>query len=392
MKKIRLIANAVVFCLLIAGISVAHIVIEDKDFSVSERSELLSFGDVLDPSINEDGEVPHPFEAFEEYMLDQFPLRDELRTAKAWIYTEIFKKKDNNNIYVHNGSAVEKIDTFEEKQAKYALYIFKQISEKYFGEGNSIYYSIIPDKHYFASKENGYPAMDYEKMFETVNEGFDYAQYIDITELLELSDYYTTDSHWSQDKILDVAEKIATTMNHDTKTDYKNGWKSHKLSPFYGVYYGRSALVLPPEKLVYLTNETTDGMTLNVITTDYDDKTGKYFVKEVIENPVYIPENFGKADVDPYDVFLAGPEGCLVIENPNADNDKELVIFRDSFGSSISPLIACAYKKITVVDLRYFTPDALETCAQIGENADVLFLYSTGMYNNGSTLKKLNAI
>jgi len=63
-----------------------------------------------------------------------------------------------------------------------------------------------------------------------------------------------------------------------------------------------------------------------------------------------------------------------------------LVIFRDSFGSSIAPLFAQGYKKITLVDIRYMHPDMLEHYVEF-ENQDVLFLYSTLVLNNAETLK-----
>ena len=56
---------------------------------------------------------------------------------------------------------------------------------------------------------------------------------------------------------------------------------------------------------------------------------------------------------DPYDLFLSGPEMLIEIENDKAITDKELIIFRDSFGSSLSPLLVSAYKKVIIVDLRY---------------------------------------
>lgn len=36
--------------------------------------------------------------------------------------------------------------------------------------------------------------------------------YIDLTDLLSLDDYYRTDSHWRQEKILPVAQRLAETM------------------------------------------------------------------------------------------------------------------------------------------------------------------------------------
>ena len=47
-----------------------------------------------------------------------------------------------------------------------------------------------------------------------------------------------------------------------------------------------------------------------------------------------------KSGKDPYEIFLSGPRSLITIENPNCKSDNELVIFRDSFGSSIAPLLS----------------------------------------------------
>ena len=76
----------------------------------------------------------------------------------------------------------------------------------------------------------------------------------------------------------------------------------------------------------------------------------------------------------------------LRIENPNATTDRELIVFRDSFGSSLTPLLVQDYKTVTLVDLRYIPTDALgEKLSFHGQ--DVLFLYSTTLLNSGHALK-----
>ena len=67
-------------------------------------------------------------------------------------------------------------------------------------------------------------------------------------------------------------------------------------------------------------------------------------------------------------------------------NDKELIIFRDSFGSSIAPLLIDGYSKITLVDIRYLHPNILESYIEF-DSQDVLFLYSTSVLNNSETIK-----
>ena len=89
---------------------------------------------------------------------------------------------------------------------------------------------------------------------------------------------------------------------------------------------------------------------------------------------------------DQYEVYLSGPQPLLRIENPNAKADRELVVFRDSFGSSIAPLLVQDYKTVTLVDIRYINSWQLERFLKF-ENQDVLFLYNTAVLNNGTLLK-----
>lgn len=370
MKKIRLILNASVFCLVIFVLSLGILILPDNLISKAERRPLITLNDVKENDV-------HLFDEIESYFLDQFPFRDSFRSLKAFAFMDVLRKNDNNDIYVEDGTVVKIEDTLDESQVQYTVDLMNKVKDKYFSD-DKVYYSIIPDKHYYASKQNGYPAMDYEKLFSMVAEGTKGMEYIDITDKLSLSDFYKTDSHWSQDKILGVAEHLVSSMNPKANAPFDSQWKINTLSPFYGVYYGQSALSLSPDDIKYLSNEVTDSMKLTVI-----DDMGKRK-----EYPVYITEMF--RNNDPYDVFAAGAQHLVIIENPNAKSDKELVVFRDSFGSSIAPLLSLGYKKVTFVDLRYIIPDFIKQISGFGDDADVLFLYSTGIINGGRVLKDFN--
>ena len=91
-------------------------------------------------------------------------------------------------------------------------------------------------------------------------------------------------------------------------------------------------------------------------------------------------------EADPYELYVGGPVSLVTIENPNANNEEELIVFRDSFGSSIAPLLAQGYKKVTLVDIRYIQPVMLGKFIDF-TNKDVLFLYTTLVLNNSETLK-----
>ena len=89
---------------------------------------------------------------------------------------------------------------------------------------------------------------------------------------------------------------------------------------------------------------------------------------------------------DPYELFLSGSISLLSIENPNAETDRELIVFRDSFGSSLAPLLAEGYAKITLADIRYLPSSQMGKLLDFTD-ADVLFLYSVPVLNSSDTLK-----
>ena len=191
------------------------------------------------------------------------------------------------------------------------------------------------------------------------------ASYIDLFEHLSLEDYYKTDQHWRQECISDVAQILAQGMGSDLSTSFTE----HTLEvPFYGTYCGQAALNFNPDTIRYLTSDILD----QCIVTSFS--TGK-----PVEMPMY---NMDKANgKDPYEMFLSGSEALLTIENPNATEEKELIIFRDSFSSSLAPLLASGYSKITLVDLRDVRSDAIGNFVDF-HGQDVLFLYSTLILNN----------
>ena len=306
---------------------------------------------------------------FEEYTLDQFPLRDGFRNLKAWVSQNLLRKADNNDIYVADGYAVKMEYPLKEESIKNAGMRFRKLYEKYLKDsGGNIYLSLIPDKNYFLAESSHHLSMDYEKFFSMMREEMPYAQYIDITQLLSEQDYYKTDVHWRQENIVDAAEKIAGEMGITLSGEYEVKTLEED---FYGVYFGQSALNLPGESLSYLTNDQIEQC--EVFNYENNEKTGVYDLK--------------KAEGDDlYEIFLSGPVSLLKIENPNAITEKELIVLRDSFGSSLVPLLAEGYRSVTLIDIRYMQSDFLSNFVDF-TGKDVLFLYSSIVLNNSETFK-----
>ncbi len=362
MEKFKKYATIGLFLLLIFGLLILHIALPDQELSYSERRKLETFPKATLLSIK-DGSF---FDDLESYLLDHFPLRETFRGIKADLHFDLFRQLDKGGLYRADGQLMELDPVLDEKQLALAINKINAVISAH-PEAASYYFSIIPDKNYFLASKNGYPAMDYEKLISSAKDGVS-AAYIDILPLLSLSDYYNTVSHWKQENILPVAEKLLAEMGN---LPHERSYTTHELEGYFGVYAGQAAVSVPADTLRYLTDEVTE----NALVTSLEQ-----------DSPLSVYSDADFKNVDPYDVYLSGAEALLTIENPLAENKKHLILFRDSFGSSIAPLLLGEYSRITVVDLRYIRSDLLSEYLDF-TGADVLFLYSTGILNNGSILK-----
>lgn len=339
-----------------------------KEISESERRKLaqipkLEVSSILSGKFMKD---------FEEYSKDQFPNRFKLRTLKAYTRFNLLAQRDNNNIYIEDGIAAKLEYPLNENSIKTANNKFNYLYENYMKDKNmNIFISVIPDKSYYLGASKGYPSMDYDKLFNLVKEGNKYAKYIDITDILSIDDYYKTDIHWKQENLKKVAKEIGLELDISDKLvlDFENVKVEE---PFYGVYYGQSALPLNSDNIVYLKNNIIENC--SVYNLEKNSTTNVYDIEKL-------------SGRDPYDVYLSGATPLLVIDNPNAKTNRELIVFRDSFASSLIPLLLEGYSKVTMIDIRYMKSNMIGNYVQFNENQDVLFLYSSAILNSANILK-----
>lgn len=366
-SKTKNIIQTILFTVVLLGIALFCWLKPDTDYSESERRDLKKLPELTVRTLLS-GDF---MSKFEDYTLDQFPLRDTFRTIKAVSNNYVFGRLDNNDIFVDVDGYISKIEyPLDYKGVETVQKKFRYIYESYLKDNNTnIYLSIIPDKSSFTAQKSDRLYMDYEEFYRVMTKGVEYAEYIDITDLLSIEDYYLTDTHWKQECITDVADLLAKKMGTKLTGDYVTNTLD---KDFYGVYYGQAALPHDPETIKYLTNEVINNCIVN------DLQNGKLMSMYDMEKA------YGK---DPYEMFLSGSLSLITIENPNANNERELVVFRDSFGSSLVPLLSSGYKKITVVDIRYI-PSMLVGDYVDFNNKDVLFIYSTLVLNSGSSTLK----
>lgn len=312
-------------------------------------------------------------------------------TANSYLKYYVLGKKEINNIYIYEPKEgapvlIKPFGEIKEKSISWMADRMAFINEEYLSESN-VYYSIIPDKGYYAMDDPDFTYIDFNQFEKALDDKVNsYAKYIDIKDELNISNFYLTDPHWKHETLSGVSDKLIEQMGGESgfiDALYEKGeiaseaFSSDSFSgSYFGVYYDKvKSLSLykkcAPEALMYMKGDYID----NLVVTNF--ATGKPEIGKLYDFNVVPKENY-------YEFYLMGNQSLITIDNPNAKSDKELIVFRDSFGSSIAPYLTEGYSKVTLVDIRYLSASRLADFIDF-HGQDVLFLYSASVINNSSS-------
>lgn len=335
------------------------IVTPDRSVSESERRNLAQF-----PSISVKSVMDTTFfQQLNDYCTDQFVFRDVWRGIKAQFSYTLLGKKENNDIYAYDDHILKaQMDTDEKSIDQFVGKVNTVIDKM--SENNHVYTMIVPDQNYFVPNDV-MPHMDYGLLYEKINDI--HGEIIDIRDVLTLDDYYMTDIHWKQENLSDVVSIMAKFM--DLKTEVK--YEIISCGTFSGGLMGQYALPHEKDELIILNNETIENCDV-------------WYLEDPDETSVYPTKK--REAMDPYDLYLNGATALIQIDNPFGPEGRELVMFRDSFGSSLAPLLIDSYSRITIIDMRYIASSVWQEYVDFNTQ-DVLFIYSTLLVNQSSTLK-----
>ncbi len=385
--KIKNIINTFVFVSIIAVFAIWCTVIlfnpnteklEGENRLPAQLPENVTWQQLLNNKVEKDeagNEILPPIKQFENFAVDQFPLRRMFRYVKAHFVTNVLGMNENNGYAVKDGSIAQITPEFNQDVLDYQIGRLAYMYQKYlFNNGGNHYFAVIPDKNYYFGTEYGYPMPDYEALIEQMKGSLDGMEYVDLFGSLELDDYYKTDWHWDQSKLDGVVETLGEALGFGDRMPDWDSYERHEL-PFSGGYTAQSALYPKGEKLTYLLNDVLESC-----------KVYNYANKQY--STLYDMAKYEAGDPQ-YAFFLSDGAPLQRIDNPKATTDKKLVVFRDSYGSSILPLLAEGYKSIYVVDIRYVNPDVVVQMIGNIKNMDVLYLYSTTILNTLSFMKEM---
>ncbi|MDR2620243.1 MAG: hypothetical protein LBC29_03885 [Propionibacteriaceae bacterium] len=363
-------ATVLTFALILGGGFIANRIYTPPEISLSERRPLatmpkLNWGTLSDGTFAAD---------FDKFAADSFIGREQLRALKAWTVLYPFAELDKSGLYLGDSGA-GRFQNLDTDSARKVAEKIARVTTGYLS-GLNVYWGFVPDKSIYAGRY--LPGFDPAAATAAMTPVLGSAGFVDLTDTLNANSFYRTDLHWSQPWLRPTVERLAERMGFEMV--WPGGSlvdSTAKLPPsagdFQGVYPGQLALEMDDDQMLYLPLPES-------ITTHYfDTKTLTW-----VEGATYDEAEF--ASDDPYSFFLRGPQALIRIENPDAPNDKELFLFRDSFSSSLAPLLATSYRQITLIDLRYIDIRLVPDYIEFTPGSDALFLYSSQILNSQSVL------
>ena len=322
MKKILLI----LFVLVPSLVTAAIFILPDSKISEKENRSLATAGDI---SLNvKDGSFQS---GIENYLSDQFPLREKLVYAQCALRYAIGQREIGGAYLCEDGRLIQKItqeDINERALLAYAENINNVAKEypvfvMYVPSAGAINRDCLPA---------GAPMYDYKSLYADLSLKLDSANCIDLSKYLnDEKYYYKTDHHWNADGAYRAYTAFCRAKGEAAKQKRDFALK-RVTSDFKGTLYSKVLIcdtkdeILLPD--ISLPQITADGEAIDFY--DYEALQTK----------------------DKYNVFQGGNHGITEI-NGTARNGKTLLVFKDSFANSFVPYIVDDYAKIILVDERY---------------------------------------
>ena len=373
--------------------AVMFIILPGRDFSENENRVLSSCPVPSTASI-----FDHSFmNSFEDFISDQFPLRDELLSLSVLVSQAEGKKLINDVIYVNDSEGLRLIDNYKEpeNQDKF-IDAVTRLNDGITSADITV--MIVPTAYLFYEDEMPGTFINTNRPMqqETYNELCDGINNISecsgsapeikiVTDIYDklnegrekgLNIFYRTDHHWTTQGAYMGYLALAPYLNLPEKEDLLSEMNPVTDS-FYGTTWSKVVdySVSPDNIFIY---ESPDWG--NNITVTYED-TGEQFDS---------PYNFDYLGMkDKYSVFLNNQHSLITIENRNADlqrtdgeERKALVVIKDSYANCLIPFLIDEYETIWVFDPRYYRGSITKWVNDHPEVKDVLILYNLQTMDN----------
>ncbi|MDD4124283.1 MAG: DHHW family protein [Eubacteriales bacterium] len=367
-QKIINLMTIVIFLGILFGLAAAFVIKPADDYSSEERRKLQLFPELTWETFK-NGDFT---KEMNEYLNDQFPLRNTFVGFECDIEKLLLKRENNGVLFgkndqlavrlfsAHDGKSHEDtyiaplVDFFYENHVGAQLNTINTLAERF--EKLEIPFSVIlpPRTIDVACSAFSYPSENSVKLLEFATAALDDVNYININNNYRARYdngeyiYYKTDHHWTTLGAYYAYVEVMKSfgMEYYNKADFDIHTAAED---FYGTTYGKSGNKdISPDTVEYWTlkNDILDNYTMEVYTGE------KWITFSGFYDFAYLDTIY--EGVDKYSMFLSATNPLTLITKKGDEGRETLLLLKDSFGHSLAPFLALHFD-LVIVDIGQYS-------------------------------------
>lgn len=304
---------------------------------------------------------------YEEFINDQFMLRDGWISLKSLSERFLMKKENNGIIFGNEGYLFEKLLELNEQTSLNLRYLaeFEKLVNA------PLTSMIIPNSYAILPQylPKGSPLLDQLSLIEKWDESLNLLRIE--TQLLKNNQnqlFYKNDHHWTL-KGAYIAYTALCEQWNIQPLPYES-FSIEYTPDFLGTYYAKAK----PSKII------PDRLAL------IDPKILEYRVGNQAFSSII--DRTKLSTHDKYGAFLHGNIGLSTVVVNEAVNPSRLLVIKDSYANSLVPFLISHFDEIVIVDLRHFS-GSLSTVMQTDSFDQILFIQNFSNFISDAHLAKL---
>lgn len=355
-RKLPVLLIGILVLLLAAGLCAGR----KRAFSEQENRYLASFPEFSWEAL-EKGDYTAELES---YLADHFPFRDFFMGVKTAFQLAIGSKEINGVYIAEDGYLIEKYQKPENTEK--VIRAFKGLRASV--PDAEIYLMLVPTASQIykdklpanAPVESQQPAM--QQIYEKSG-----CEPVDVTEALTEESsggaalYYRTDHHWTSYGAYVAYRELCSILGF-AAVELDAMQERVVTEEFKGTIYSR------------VNDYLHEGDTITIYENPQQRLTVHYMDTGEVTDSLYNEEYLEKKDK--YSFFLNNIHPLIEITNGAADTDRELVLVKDSYANCMVPFLVNHYRKVYVIDPRYYKDDVSGLINGNKAETDVLLLYN----------------
>lgn len=378
LKQLKI--TALLFMLILVVLPIATIFSKKEEKSEMENRTLAKFPKLSISTIKDKSFM----DGFEDYLSDHFILRINWIELKVDIEL-MLGKKEINNVYITDDMLIEKLEEPNYQEMNNSVSAINNLAERF--TNPEFFVMIAPTSAgiYIDELPNNAPQINQkEQVIDYIYGSLsDRVSSIDVYNALYASKseyiYYRNDHHWTSLGTY-YAYNVAIQRLGFNPISYDKFNIEHTNNDFKGTFYSKTLYNgIKADTIDIYTMDKSKGIQSMVVN---DGSNETEF--DTLYDRSYLDTK------DKYGMFLSENNPIVTVKT-NVDNEKKLLVIKDSYANSFVPFLSEHYSEITILDLRYIGVTS-ENIVNINDFNQVLFLYNASTIAQDENLKKMDYI